>query len=69
MTHTFEFVVTKKQSQEDKDQGKEQEVLNLIYKTRSNRLHKVAAMIRSELATKKIVATGDIEDLYLRQIK
>lgn len=69
MTHLFEFVVTKKQTQEQKDLKEEQQVLNLVYKTKSKRLHKVADMIRQELDVKQIIALQDIEDLYLKPIK
>lgn len=69
MQHLFEFIVTRKQSEEDKAQEKEQEVLNLMYKTESNRKEKVHKKILKELGQKDIIQTHEIEDFYLRQIR
>lgn len=69
MTHTFEFVVTKKQTPQEIEEKKEQEVLNLMYKTKSKRLAKVAESIRAELEEKNVIKRDQIQDLYLRLVK
>lgn len=69
MKHEFEFVVTKKQTPQEVEEKKEQEVLNLVYKTESNRKNKVAQKIRKELDVKGIIKEEDMQDFYLRQLK
>lgn len=66
MTHYFEFIVIKKQTDEDKEKGLEQEVINLVYETKSARLNKVAGKIRKEVVASGVMRDDEIQDLFIR---
>lgn len=69
MTHLFEFIITKKQTEEEITQKKEKDIINLMYKTESNRKNKVYGLILKELKTKGVIKPEEVEEFLLRQLK
>lgn len=66
MTHYFEFIVIKKQTEEEKKEGKEPDIINLVYETKSKRTNKVAEKIKKEVVQSGAMTADEIQDIYLR---
>jgi len=68
MQHLYEFVVTKKQTEEEKEKGDQKMVVHLMYKSESSRRNKVVDLIKKELHKKDIIKQQDIDEFWLKQL-